>query len=70
MTMLTTHIHFVHVHQFLLEHGVVHDQLAHLDSVLLASGSVNTPFAGGVGAIAKNVFFDFIVIKNGSGLHW
>ena len=43
--------------------------MAYLDSILLARGSVDTPFAGGVGTVAKNVLFDIIVIKNGSGLN-
>ena len=43
--------------------------MAYLDSILLARGSVHTPFAGGVGAVAKNVLLDVVVIKNGGGLN-
>ena len=43
--------------------------MAYLDSIFLARGSVYTPFTGGVGAIAKNVLLDVVVIKNGSGLN-
>ena len=43
--------------------------MAYLNSILLARGSVHTPFTGGVGTIAKNVLLDIIVIKNGGGLN-
>lgn len=43
--------------------------MAYLDSILLARASVDTPFAGGVSTVAKNVLFDIIVVKNGSGLN-
>ena len=43
--------------------------MAYLDSILLARGSVDTPFAGGVGTVAKNVLLDVVVVKNGGGLN-